>query len=126
MAWRVCSRPGCGVLHQGTGRCPGCSAAADKARRPKGNPYSTRGHQRFREQVLAKHPRCVCIGDCGHHDTMCGAMSTVADHWPMERDEQIAAGLDPDDPSNGRGLCASCHGGKTARTRPGGWNDATL
>ena len=56
---------------------------------------------------------------------MCGALSTVADHWPMERDEMIAAGQDPDDPSNGRGLCAPCHGGKTARTRPGGWNAAT-
>jgi 5-methylcytosine-specific restriction protein A len=125
MAYRVCSTSGCGVLHQGTGRCPSCRADADKKRRPKGNPYSTRGHQAFREGVLAKHPRCVCRGECGKHDTMCARPSTVADHWPLEREELIAAGMNPNDPRHGRGLCAPCHGGKTARTRPGGWNDTS-
>lgn len=125
MAWHVCSKPGCGSLHQGRGQCPGCKAEGDKARRPKGNPYSTRGHLAFREQVLAKHPRCVCTGDCGKHDTMCGALSTVADHYPHERVELVAMGHDPNDPAMGRGICGPCHGGKTARTRPGGWNDAT-
>jgi hypothetical protein len=73
--------------------------------------------------VLAKHPRCVCAGECGKHDTLCAAVATVADHHPLERDELVAAGLNPNDPRHGRGLCAPCHGGKTARTRPAGWND---
>jgi 5-methylcytosine-specific restriction protein A len=117
MAWRVCTRPGCGTLHEGTGRCPGCRRAADKARRPQGNPYTTRGHLAFREAVLARHPRCVCTGECGHHDGYCGQPSTVADHHPIERVDLIAQGLDPNDPSRGRGVCKHCHDAKTARTR---------
>ncbi|GAB3166660.1 hypothetical protein GCM10027059_25960 [Myceligenerans halotolerans] len=123
MAWRVCSRPGCPTLHEGIGRCPDCRAAGDRARRPTGNPYSSKGHRTFREGVLAKHPRCVCTGECGRHDGLCARRSTVADHWPRERAELVDDGLNPDDPQRGRGLCASCHGGKTARTRPAGFND---
>ena len=50
--------------------------------------------------------------------------ATVADHWPLTRRELVAAGLDPDHPARGRGLCAPCHAKATAldpRTR-GGWN----
>lgn len=122
MGWRVCSRPGCPNLHQGTGRCPACRTRADKQRRPKGNPYASAGHLAFRRDVLAANPRCVCPGDCGKHVGWCGAVSTVADHHPLERVELIDAGMDPDDPVHGRGVCVPCHSGKTARTRPGGWH----
>ena len=122
MAWRVCSRPGCPNLHDGTGRCPTCTAAADKARRPDGNPYASKGHKEFRRTVLARNPRCVCMGDCGDHTGLCAARSTVADHHPLERVDLVAAGLDPDDPTRGRGVCKPCHDRKTARTKPAGWN----
>jgi 5-methylcytosine-specific restriction protein A len=48
-------------------------------------------------------------------------VSTVADHWPVDRRELVARGMNPDDPSGGRGLCASCHGKETAIHQPGGW-----
>lgn len=126
MGWRVCTTPGCGTLHQGTGRCPACRADADRKRRPDGNPYTSPGHQSFREQVLATNPRCVCPGDCGHHQGWCGAVATIADHWPHERVDLIDMGLNPDDPKYGRGVCKPCHDRKTARTKAGGWHDATL
>jgi len=116
MAWRVCSKPGCPNLHQATGQCPTCRATGDRARRPHGNPYTTPGHQAFREHVLARDPICVeCMA----------APSTVADHHPHERWELVEAGRDPNDPQYGRGLCKGCHDRHTARTSPGGWNAAT-
>lgn len=121
MAWRACSTPGCGTLHEAGGRCADCRARADKRRRPQGNPYNTPGHLAFRDAVLARHPRCICPGDCGKHNGWCGAISTVADHHPHERVDLIAAGLNPDDPQHGRGVCKPCHDAKTARTKPAGW-----
>jgi 5-methylcytosine-specific restriction enzyme A len=123
MGMRVCSSPGCPVIHAGQGRCPDCRAKADKTRRPDGNPYSTAGHLAFREAVLARNPRCVCPGDCERHKGWCGAVATVADHYPIERRDLVSAGLDPNDPSAGRGVCKGCHDAKTARTAPGGWAD---
>lgn len=125
MGLRVCSTPGCPNLHDGAGRCPPCKAQAEQDRRPDGNPYRTPGHQRFREHVLARNPRCVCTGECGRHDGVCGAIATVADHHPLERRDLVAAGLDPNDPQRGRGVCKPCHDAKTARTSPGGWNNRT-
>lgn len=122
MPYRVCSSPGCSSLHEGTGRCPRCAADADKARRPNGNPYTTPGHHRFREAVLARHPRCVCTTCTQHAMRICGAEATVADHYPDERRDLVIAGLDPNDPKRGRGLCKGCHDRHTARTSPGGWN----
>lgn len=122
MARRVCSTPGCPNLTDVGGRCASCAAQADRARRPTGNPYRSAGHQRFRIDVLARNPYCVCAGDCGRHERMCGARATVADHWPVERRDLVAQGLDPNDPARGRGLCRPCHDRKTARTSPGGWN----
>jgi len=123
MSYRVCSTPGCPTLHPGPGRCPECATKADKARRPNGNPYTTSGHKRFREAVLARDPRCQCRGACGRHTGPCLAVSTVADHEPIERRDLVSAGLDPNDPTRGVGKCKPCHDARTARTSQGGWND---
>lgn len=104
---RVCSTPGCPRLHSGAGKCPECRADTDRMRRPHGNPYTSRGHQQFREQVLARDPICVeCRAD----------RATVADHAPTERWELVEQGLDPNDPEFGQGLCATCHNAKTAKS----------
>ena len=87
-------------------------------------------HRLARARVLARDPRCVCPGDgpdgCGRHHGLCGAPSTIADHWPLERVELIEAGLDPNDPARMRGLCKRCHDSKTARTKPSGFNGRSL
>ena len=115
MTWRVCSTPGCPNLQQGRGKCPACKAKADRARRPHGNPYATPGHHAFREAVLARDPICVvCLS----------ARATVADHYPLDRVDLIDQGLDPNDPSRGRGVCKPCHDKHTARSKPSGWNAA--
>lgn len=122
-AWSVCPR--CPEPVPKAGMCARCRAASDKDRRPEGNPYSTAAHLAFREDVLAKHPRCVCPGDCDEHTGWCGKVSTVADHHPHERRDLVAMGLDPNDKDYGRGLCKWCHDRHTARTSPGGWNRPT-
>ena len=120
---RVCSRPGCPTIHDNGGRCPACRAEAEAIRRPNGSPYATRGHrQGFRAPVLAKHPYCQCTGQCGKHDDMCAQRSTIANHYPTERVDLVAQGLNPNDPQYGRGECVDCHNAYTARTSPGGWN----
>lgn len=113
-ALTICNRPGCPTkIPQGQGRCAECRADADRARRPRGNPYATRGHLLFRDAVLARDPICV----------LCDIrIATVADHYPDERVDLVRAGLDPNDPERGRGLCAGCHNEYTAATSPGGWN----
>lgn len=113
MAWRVCSRPNCPTLHQGTGRCPACHRAGDRTRRPHGSPYGTAGHRAFREAVLARDPICV----------LCMATpASVADHYPTERQDLVDLGKDPNDLEQGRGLCKRCHDSHTALTSPGGWH----
>ena len=113
MTLRVCSTPGCPTLHTGRGQCPTCRTQADKARRPHGNPYGTKGHQAFRETVLTRDPICVLCRT---------AQSTIADHYPIERVDLIELGLNPNDPQRGRGLCKPCHDRHTARTKPAGWH----
>ena len=112
-ARRVCNLPGCpNLTSPGQSRCPTCTAEAERRRRPNGNPYNTKAHRLgFRAAVLDRDPMCV----------LCGRLATVADHWPTERRDLVAAGLDPDDPARGRGLCAGCHSKRTARDTPGGW-----
>ena len=66
--------------------------------------------------MLTRDPLCVICLRAGRT-----VVSTVADHWPVDRRELVARGMDPDDPSGGRGLCASCHGKETAIHQPGGW-----
>ncbi len=120
--YRVCTHPGCPSLVEGGGRCALHQREAERARRPNGNPYGTRGHQAFRDGVLAAHPLCQCMGECGKHDGLCAMRATVANHYPVERRDLEAAGLNPNDPTYGRGECKPCHDSYTARTSPGGWN----
>lgn len=114
MSKRVCSQPGCPTLIDSPGRCTAHTKAADKARgTSKERGYNTPGHRRFREAVLAREPICViCYA----------APSTIADHYPISRRDLIDAGLDPNDPSRGRGLCKTDHDKHTAQAQPGGWN----
>lgn len=109
----VCSKPGCPKLTE-TGRCTEHRAEADAARGTARQRGYGRGHeQRFRPGVLARDPVCV----------LCHlAPSVHADHHPLSRRQLVTAGLDPDDPQYGRGLCGPCHSRHTATEQPGGWN----
>lgn len=109
--------PTCKTLHPGKGQCARCR---DKAERDRGTAYQRgygTGHQRFRTLVLQRDPECVLCLEQGEHTT-----ATVADHYPLSRRELQAAGLDPNNPAYGRGLCTPCHGQETARHQPGGWH----
>jgi 5-methylcytosine-specific restriction protein A len=113
---RVCSVHGCPTIFPTTegSRCLEHRRAADRARgttRDRG--YSTRGHLTFRTAVLTRDPICVSCNT---------ALSTIADHYPLGRDELIARGLDPNNPAAGRGLCKPCDSTQTASRQPGGWN----
>lgn len=110
-ALKVCSKPGCPTLvPHNVSRCHEHERAADRERGSRG--YQTAGHRRFRRAVLDRDPVCV----------VCQlAIATVADHWPISRRDLEAQGLDPNDPSRGRGLCHRCHSQETAKHQPGGW-----
>lgn len=115
MGSRICSLPGCPVIHDGTGgsRCPEHTRQAKQDHWARTRAYSSREHRAFREQVLTKDPVCV----------LCSmAVSTVADHYPHSREDLITLGMNPNDPRHGRGLCKPCHDTETARNQPGGWN----
>lgn len=106
--------PSCGTLFNGTGgRCP-THAKAARAQRVDNKPYGTKAHQDFRRAVLTRQPTCAIPG--------CNEASTVADHHPRTRRELQDAGLNPNDPQYGRGLCTPHHNTHTARTSPGGWH----
>ena len=107
---KVCNVPGCPTISD-TPRCPEHTKAADKARPDRGV-YSKTPHRRFRRRVLKRDPLCV----------LCGAIATVADHYPTSRRDLVAQGLDPNDPTRGRGLCAPCHNKHTANTQGGAAN----
>lgn len=96
------------------GRCAACSERAEAERGTAAQRgYSTRGHQLFRAAVLTRDPVCV----------VCRVrLATVADHWPRSRRELVEAGLNPNDPQYGRGLCKPDHDRSTAQAQPGGWN----
>ena len=111
-ALRTCSTPGCPeLIAAGQSRCVDHDRAADRKRGARG--YQTPGHRRFRRLVLLRDPLCVVCRE---------AVSTVADHYPTSRRDLVSQGLDPDDPTRGRGLCHPCHSRETARHQPGGWN----
>ena len=130
LMYKVCSTSGCPHLVSSGSLCDECRKAKDKRRSRGRNPYTSKAHRFARARVLARDPRCVCPGDgpdgCGRHHGLCGAPSTIADHWPLERVELVEAGLDPNDPTRMRGLCKRCHDSKTARTKPSGFNGRSL
>jgi 5-methylcytosine-specific restriction protein A len=121
-ALRVCPTPGCPELTSG-GRCDTCKGAAEQRRgsaRQRG--YGTAHERSFRPAVLRRDPLCVCTDDSHDHGPQCLAPATVADHHPLSRRQLVDAGLNPNDPEHGRGLCAPCHNRSTADLQPGGWN----
>lgn len=121
-ALKVCSTPGCPTLVR-SGRCAECTARAEAARgssRARG--YDRAHERRFRPGVLRRYPLCVCEDPTHGHGAPCLRAATVADHHPLSRRELVHAGLDPNDPQYGRGLCAPCHDRETAVNQPGGWN----
>ncbi|RZU64925.1 5-methylcytosine-specific restriction protein A [Microterricola gilva] len=114
---RVCSKHGCPTIYPASegSRCKTHRQQA-RAARVDNKVYSSKGHRSFRSAVLTRDPIC----------TSCElTLSTVADHYPLTRRELVDAGLNPNDPQHGRGLCANCHNTHTAATSPGGWNDRT-
>lgn len=121
-ALKVCSTRGCPELVQ-SGRCPTCQANAEQRRGTAAQRgYDSKHRSTFRRNVLRKNPLCVCE-DQGHdHGTQCLRPSTVADHHPLSRKELVDAGLNPNDPAHGRGLCKGCHDRHTSEAQPGGWN----
>lgn len=114
---RVCSIPGCPEIFPRSegSRCTTHRKQADRNRgTAKERGYTGAGHRAFRTAVLQRDPICQCGT----------AESTVADHHPRSRRELIEAGLNPNDPTYGRGLCAPCHSRATANNpgQRGGWN----
>lgn len=120
--------PRCPNLVPSGGRCPDHQRQArrdsDHARGGAASRgYGRRHRQRFRAAVLARDPYCRCSEtDHEHGAGSCPQPSTTADHWPRSRRQLATAGLDPDDPQYGRGLCKSCHDRATALHQPGGWH----
>ena len=113
------SRCRCGRRVKKNSKCEACLAAhyrRDDANRGNSNSrgYERRGgHQTFRDGVL-----WMCRGGCVIEG--CGNIATVADHYPMSRRELVAAGLDPNDPIYGRGLCTFHHNQHTGQTEGAG------
>ena len=122
-AMHVCSRPKCPNLLPKPGRCEDCRKAAEAERGTAAQRgYGHQHRKRFRAGVLRRQPLCSCTDQAHGHGPQCLAPSTVADHWPLSRRELVAAGADPDDPANGRGICTPCHNRHTGKAQPGGWN----
>jgi 5-methylcytosine-specific restriction protein A len=112
---RRCTTPGCPRSPvPPSGKCKPCQGAA---RRPRPSPatqgYGHQHRERFVKPVLKRDPVCVLCR---------AAPSTRADHWPVDRRDLELTGADPNDPSHGRGLCASCDSKQTAARQPGGWH----
>lgn len=122
-ALRVCPALGCPELVQ-SGPCAAHRRQADRrrgTRQQRG--YGAEHEHRFRRGVLRRDPLCVCDGThCQHRPGLCYTASTVADHWPRDKRELRALGLDEHDPRYGRGLCKACHDRHTAHAQPGGWH----
>jgi 5-methylcytosine-specific restriction protein A len=128
-ALKVCPCTGC-TAHDNscpelvaTGRCQRCNQAAEQRRGSANARGYGRAHRLgFRAQVLRDQPLCVCTDEQHGHGPKCLIPSRVADHHPLSRRELEQAGLNPNDPKHGRGLCDSCHNKHTADAQPGGWN----
>jgi 5-methylcytosine-specific restriction protein A len=80
----------------------------NRRRRPNATErgYDQEHRTRFRTTVLERDPICPC-----------GAIATVADHYPLSRRELVAKGMDANDPIHGRGLCGPCHSTITGVTK---------
>ena len=121
-AWRVCSTPGCPEYTQHS-KCDQHRREAEQTRgsaRQRG--YDRVHEELFRRPVLRRDPKCVCTEESHGHGSPCGARSRHADHYPQDRRALVQAGLNPNDPQYGRGLCGPCHSKSTAHEQPGGWN----
>ncbi|MEU9405048.1 holin [Streptomyces sp. NPDC048281] len=121
-AWRVCNVPGCPEYTRHS-KCDDHRGEAEQQRgsaRQRG--YDVEHEQRFRKPVLLRDPTCVCTDEGHGHSSPCGQPSRHADHYPQDRRALAAAGLDPNDPRYGRGLCGPCHSSHTAAEQPGGWH----
>ena len=120
-AKRPCATPGCPALvPRGESRCEDCETSKQADYRARRDPvtnahYKSKGHARFRRLVLHRDSLCVL------QLPGCTWIATDADHYPLSLKDLLARGLDPNDPSRGRGLCHSCHSKETARLQPGGW-----
>jgi len=112
---KTCSKPGCPTLVEaGDGRCKPHKAEADRARgTATERGYTGAGHQAFARAVLRRDKVCVM--------PECDRAAKHADHHPLSRKELIAAGLDPNDPRHGRGLCHEHHSSETTQHQPGGF-----
>lgn len=121
-ALKVCSTSGCPHLTS-SGRCEACQAKADTRRGTRQRRGYGRAHEtRFRPGVLRRDPICTCDQQGQHtHGRRCYQPATVADHWPIDKRELVAQGMDSNDPAHGRGLCAACHNAITSLIQPGGW-----
>lgn len=97
------------IIHTGN-RCPTCEKRRGTATQ---RGYNTPGHKAFRTAVLTRDPICTACWT---------AWSTIADHYPLSRRELIDQGLDPNNPTCGRGLCKRCHDRSTALTHSGWGN----
>jgi 5-methylcytosine-specific restriction enzyme A len=112
-----CPVPGCGELTDG-GRCEEHKRQANKQRGGStARGYGQRHENRFRKGVLERDINCTLCITQGKWVT-----AVIADHYPLTRRELVEQGLDPDDPSRGRGLCKPCHDKWTAESSPGGFN----
>ena len=116
MGVRVCNVSGCPKIYEGTAsKCELHRKSADKRRgTATERGYTGRGHRSFRNEVLERDEICVLCH---------AAAANVADHYPISRRDLVDAGMDPDDPNAGRGLCHRCHSIETAVNQPGGWAD---
>jgi 5-methylcytosine-specific restriction protein A len=103
---RPCGK--CGKRVYRGGLCADCYKQADLRRGTSTQRgYGKRHRDVFRVGVLERDPICVACGE---------EPATVADHYPFTRRQLVTAGLDPNDPIHGRGLCESCHNRHTAST----------
>lgn len=112
-ALKVCSLPGCPELTD-QGRCARHRVEAERRRGTAAQRGYGGRHLTFRQAVLRRDPICRIDG--------CGKPSTDADHWPLDKRELRARGMDEHDPQYGRGLCHSHHSKSTSVAQPGGWN----
>lgn len=138
MPWKPvarCSTPGCNREAVHRGRCRPCGRQYEAERGSARSRGYDRRHERWRRNVLARHPLC----QSWPREEECLAPATVADHVVPIRTETrdralelVGKMLGADAladlemaiswkswlrfaAANGQGLCARCHGRKTAR-----------